>query len=235
MNEPRLLLRLHPLSHIALFKMYMIYINDDNSKFMDLNKLIDLFKVQISRNLLRSSLALLERGNRSFIQIAKDSKENEFFLINERGIIFIEEQLIDDASLISKFATLGDDALAELAGLPRNKTEPQTAASENDWEPLAIDRGSEPFKNALQKVDEAIRAIESDNGFAANEPTTRDNILENLKLGSEWLKLRTPSKAQVQSMLLIPLRWIGEKFGQSAVGEIAKEATKALLKWLNFF
>ncbi|MFN3891376.1 MAG: hypothetical protein ACK4MV_13340 [Beijerinckiaceae bacterium] len=231
MNEQRLLLRIHPLSHIALFKIYMSYISDDDSTYMELDGIIQLFDAPVSRNLLRSSLALLERGNRSFINVSKDSEANEFFSINERGIVFIEEQLTDKSSLVSKFASLGDSSLTELAGLPSSFGALGDIGAE--WEPLPIDRESKTFKEAEQKIDEAIRAIESDNGFAANEPETRDNILASLKQGQEWLRSRTPSRAQIQSMLLKPLRWISEKFGQSVVGEIAKEAAKALLKWLD--
>lgn len=105
--------------------------------------------------------------------------------------------------------------------------------SNDEWQPLPIDREDEHFVEALEAIEEAIEAIEGDNGYAATEPEERNGILYSAKGTLQALKEGTPSREQLISSLLKPFNYIAKKFGDGIIGVAAKKAADLIFSFLE--
>jgi|GEM_PF-6421269 hypothetical protein len=108
---------------------------------------------------------------------------------------------------------------------------PEELHFENVWQPLSIDRGDEKYIQAVEATEEAIKTIEQDNGFAATEPDERNAVLYTAKGTLDALKEGTPSKDQIDSGILRPLKYLSKKFADTAIGIAAKKAVEAIIAW----
>jgi len=120
---------------------------------------------------------------------------------------------------------------AELNGEGTDK-ERDPVLSDVEWHPLKIDRSSAEFSNALEEIEEALKKIENDNGYADKYPEERAAILEPAKGTLVAIKEGTPSKEQIDSNLLKPFKYLTKKFADSAIGIAAKKLVEAIIKWL---
>lgn len=101
------------------------------------------------------------------------------------------------------------------------------------WRPLPIEREEPEYLEALKAVEDAIRVIESDNGYSANEPEERDAILTSLQGGTEALKNGAPTLKYLKDTLESGFRYLAKKFTDSAIGVAAKKAFEALLLFIG--
>ena len=60
--------------------------------------------------------------------------------------------------------------------------------TEDEWEPLPIERGSEKLVEAINSLTAAIEAIREDNGYAANKPDERKAVLLEAEAGKKALE-----------------------------------------------
>lgn len=104
--------------------------------------------------------------------------------------------------------------------------------ADDSWEPLKIDRRSQEYEQAVEVIEEALGVIEGNNGYATSVPEERGQIVWSIKEGLRAIKENLPSYAQVQSMVVQPLRFVSKKFAETAMGEIAKKALGHLFTWL---
>lgn len=155
------------------------------------------------------------------------------YKLTEEGILLVERALRKRDSDLAYFAKNGDAALDEIAGLDSIWITPDERVDSDQWSPLAIDRDDPEFVATLKAVEAALEAIRGDNGYAANEPNERAGIVATLEEGVQWLKERAPTKAQVQNLVIAPLRWIAVKFAQSVTGQAANAAAQKLWQWLS--
>lgn len=102
-----------------------------------------------------------------------------------------------------------------------------------DWEPLPIERESKDAKDAIEKSEIALSEIEQSNGYAATSPDERNGVVETIKGTLSAIKNGFPSREAIASGLLAPLRFIAKKFGDASMGEAAKMAVLAIIKWLS--
>jgi hypothetical protein len=105
------------------------------------------------------------------------------------------------------------------------------SAEDEPWEPLKIDRADVEYQTAVEVSEKAIETIEQNNGYAASEPEERNGIIKVMRGTLDAIKEGTPSRAAVKAGLLQPLRYIAKKFSDSAMGEVAKVAIGALIKY----
>ena len=105
--------------------------------------------------------------------------------------------------------------------------------SKDVWEPLPLERAGPEYEQAVETVETALSEISGNNGYAKDSPEERDRIVWSISEGLKYLKDGLPSRDQVFSMLIKPLKFISEKFSVAAMGEAAKAAVKALLNWLG--
>jgi hypothetical protein len=148
----------------------------------------------------------------------------------------------DEDSVFYKHAVAGDGgdtwigSALDTINKQLSEAEPESEGSEeisaDEWEPLAIDRDSESFRSAMEATEKAIETIEQNNGYATSAPEERDGIVNTLRGTLDALKHGRPSRGAVMEGMLSPLKYISKKFSDSVMGEIAKVAVTALIKWL---
>lgn len=102
-----------------------------------------------------------------------------------------------------------------------------------DWEPLPIERESQDAKDAIEKSEIALSEIEQSNGYAATSPDERNGIVQVIRGTLSAIKSGFPSREAIISGLLAPLRFIAKKFAEASMGEAAKIAVLAIIKWLS--
>jgi hypothetical protein len=103
-----------------------------------------------------------------------------------------------------------------------------------EWEPLPVDRSNKKLQLATNKLDEAIAAIEENNGYNVKHPEEKAFVVDSLKVGAERLKKADHiSYAYVKRQILDPLAVLTKRFGKSAVGVIAQAARSAVFDWLK--
>jgi hypothetical protein len=110
----------------------------------------------------------------------------------------------------------------------------QADAETDEWEPLALDRNDESVKEAVKLTEELLERVRGDNGFSSSNPEKHAYIVWSLKAGLDAIKQRVPTREQVRNLLLKPMHWLGEHFSKAAIGELAKQATTALLRALGW-
>ena len=105
----------------------------------------------------------------------------------------------------------------------------------DNWEPLKNESNPLQREEAITAIEEVVRQVEADNGFAANQPEARDSLVYSLRVGIKMLREYSPSREQVTANILKPLKYIGDLFAKHSIGELAKKATEKLLLWLSGF
>jgi hypothetical protein len=105
---------------------------------------------------------------------------------------------------------------------------------ERDWQPIPLDRQDEALQAAIISLDKTIKEIEQSNGYASEHAEERNFSIDNLRMLSQKLKgASTTSIAYVRTHGLTVLKRIQDRFVDTAIGEGAKETTKAILHWLH--
>lgn len=102
----------------------------------------------------------------------------------------------------------------------------------DSWSPLQINREDASTKSAIEATESALKEIESSNGYAATEPEERNAIVLTIRGTLDAIKTGFPSKPAIISGLLAPLKFIAKKFSEASMGEAAKIAVAAIIKWL---
>jgi len=100
------------------------------------------------------------------------------------------------------------------------------------WEPLPLDRETPEAAEALQTIEELFERIRGENGFAVTEPQRYAAVTWSLRTGLEMLRAQSPTRDQVRSVVLSPIKWIITTFSGAALGECGKRAAAALIRWL---
>lgn len=211
----------------VLYKLYEAAIGSKSSAFQP-DKVAEMFNFAVGVGYTHQALQSLEENNWA-------NETNFYFSITESGILVVQKYLEDRNSLIANYSDLGDDWLLETyaVGSPSIEYGNTDAASDEDWEPLPIDRKTPEYEVAVEATEEVVRVVEQDNGYAANEPEERNQIVDSLKTGLRWVKEGAPSRAQIGATLLAPLKFLVSKFSGATMGEAAKVAVAAIAKWLG--
>lgn len=223
------------LAHIVIYKMYIRYIDSDVPISFSSDDLKRLFSTEIPTNTL---VASIERFHSTYDRkyIRRAGKKGAYtYDITPLGIDYVELELRRKGSPISYFHANGDDSLDHVAGIESPFMTRQERDSADQWVPLELDRGSSEFKTAEAAIEVAIETIERDNGFAANMPAERRGILQSLRDGFDWLKSKSPTKGQIESLLIKPLNWLLAQFPKTVMGEAAKRAVDAIWSLIRSF
>lgn len=224
--------KLYALARIITYKLYVQHVNDDLRTKLSVDEIRNLFSVPVSRNQISSALEMFRSYQNKYVARHKTGDTYHFSLTTE-GILLIEEALQDKNSDIAYFDARGDEALEDVAGINGIYKTPSERLAEDVWEPLEIDRSDPKYLAAIESIDDALEKIIADNGYAAHRPAERETIIATLKEGLDWLKNRTPTKAQVMSKLVDPLRYVATSFSRAIIGEAAKQAAVMIMRWLT--
>src|SRR5260370_1964640 len=115
--------------------------------------------------------------------------------------------------------------IAEIAVLEQA---PEQKIASDSWEPLPLDRQSTEFAKAVEATDAALKEIEGSNGYADSNQIERDSIVDMVKAHLGLLRTGLISKGQIIEGLIRPLKYIGTKFAEASIGELATRAAKFL-------
>jgi len=107
-------------------------------------------------------------------------------------------------------------------------TDENEGVSNETWEPLPLEFKEPDLQEAIEIVQTTLDRVQGDNGLAAAMPEERRRVIWSLSAGLDALRQKIPSKNQVRELLLKPLNWLADIFGKGAIGELAKEAGKAV-------
>jgi hypothetical protein len=103
-----------------------------------------------------------------------------------------------------------------------------------EWAPLPVERANPKLQEAIEKLDDTIRAIDADNGYNATLPAEKEYVVENLKDAATKLKKDdTISYGYLKRKVLDNLTIVMNRFGQAAVGLAAQASRDAILAWLK--
>jgi hypothetical protein len=103
----------------------------------------------------------------------------------------------------------------------------------DEWEPLPIDRNDSILNDAIGKTEEALKALEQENGFGASQPELKSGMVETIRGNLRALKDGFPSKRSLVEGLLKPLKAAAKIFGTNFVGTAAHAAAKAIAAYLG--
>jgi hypothetical protein len=176
---------------------------------------------RVSRSMLRIVLKELRSSGRLETQLELDGslvyRASMSLLQTVEGFLALRELSSAewlDQNIGSKAATTGN-------------------VSSDTWEPLKNESNPSQKEDAISAIEDVVRHVEADNGFAVSRPEARNSLLYSLKVGVKMLKEYTPSREQVIANILKPLKYLGDLFTKHTIEELAKKASEKLLLWLS--
>ncbi len=163
------------------------------------------------------------------------SSDNKLF-ITPSGLSRVEGQIKEQQKTgqpnpTTEYLSGGLDGIRKLDIAPHVSS--SLDVSDQDWQPLKIDRESSQFKEAVGSLESAIQTIQGDNGFADALPDVRKEILSSLEQGAADIKSGNVTLGKIKEKTLRPLKWLAEKFSGAIIGEAAKAAFIKLIAWLS--
>lgn len=222
--------KLIPLARVLSVEFYRVFHSDKDPRVPEF-KARDLVRVNCSPNIVAAACEELRKSN---ILLRKKTNDGSYtFELSPKGITFVEREL--DSELSDMHAYFFDkecDVNQLLQSNINSIEEGRYPRRMDDWEPLAIDRSSPEYVEAVDQIEAAVNAIEGDNGYAVSDPEERNAVIASIKQGLSMLKTGMPTFAQVRAFVMAPLKMLSEKFAQTLIGEAAKVAGEALVKLL---
>jgi len=152
------------------------------------------------------------------------------FVLTEDGVDFIMAHAVEPNPDIAAYF---ENGIAWLTG--RDESEPVDPAQTriDVWEPIPIDRGNEDYVQMLSASQAALQQIEGSNGYADSAPEERNGIVLSIKGALQTISDGQPSRHYIRVSLVGPLQFIAKKFSEGLIGQFAKSAAEAVLKWLE--
>lgn len=103
-----------------------------------------------------------------------------------------------------------------------------------EWEPLPLDRKDESLQNAIAALDDAIREIRADNGYAANFPEERNFVVDALDAASKKLKsAQTICVPYLRQYVIQPLTLVLQRFKGAALSIVSTAAREAMIEFVK--
>jgi len=106
---------------------------------------------------------------------------------------------------------------------------------QNDaWEPLPLDRSDPLVTNTIERLDEAVQLVRSDNGYPTHAPEEREMVLADLsQTQNKFEKSERISVAFLKRYAVEPLNKLIRRFGGAAIGLAAMAARQAIQDYLK--
>jgi hypothetical protein len=204
-------------------RVYCYYsIQNDEEEVFDEIFLFDRLNGRASKAMLRMALQQLQKS--------------DHFVAQMRDGVAVYRATIKLLHTIEAFLKLKQLSPAEwLEQYVGNATAATDNVSSDTWEPLKNESNASQKEEVISAIEDVVRQVEADNGFAANQPEARNSLIYSLKVGVKMLKEHTPSREQITANILKPLKYIGDLFAKHSIGELAKKTTEKLLLWLSGF
>jgi hypothetical protein len=173
--------KFEPFKTAVLFRLYEAATGSKSSIFKA-DKVVEMFNFPVGVGYVSQALEALNQENLV-------NEGGGYSSITEDGILLIRNYLEDRDSFIFKYFSLGDDWLlnSHAVGSPSTVDKNDGSTTDNEWEPLPIDRETPEYEEAVEATEEAAQVVEQDNGYPANEPEERNQIVDSLKVGLQWI------------------------------------------------
>jgi hypothetical protein len=152
--------------------------------------------------------------NREIIRQVSASNYDIEYAVRPSAFVYVE-RLLEDPDL---------NFSQTLNRVPDTDTPDSGHKSDDVWRPLPIDREAPEYSEAVESIGEAVQIVEQDNGYPTSDPEERNQIVDSLKTGLQWIKEGAPSLAQIRATVVAPLKFLASKFSGAAMGEAAKVA-----------
>lgn len=106
---------------------------------------------------------------------------------------------------------------------------------DSEWEPLPLDRdGDNSLLGAIQALDEVVRQVRADNGYAVNYPEEQKYVLDGLSGVVSTLKnAPTISAGYLRKYAIEPLNVLLTRFRDAALSVAATAAREAIIEFLK--
>lgn len=98
------------------------------------------------------------------------------------------------------------------------------------WDSTPLEIELSLVADAVAATEALKQAVQENNELAEKEPKTRALVLRSLTDGLNLLKSNLSNAAQLTTFILQPAKWLLERAGNAAIGELAKRAIEAVLK-----
>lgn len=227
--------RIVPLARCVLAKLYIEHVNDSDKEMYSETEILNIFSVPISKNLLRSSLEFMRTnyyGGKSLIRRHGNQESGHRYSVTPEGLREVERSSRDKSSDISYFIENGDESLDEIAGPSAifwTRDEYQEVSA---WKPIEVDLDDETYRSALEETEKALEEIQKNNELEAKYPLEKAGIVDSLKIGIERLKSLRPTRAQLNDLIVKPLKWISSTFANTFLGQVAKTAAQKVVDFV---
>lgn len=197
-------------------------------------------------DLLNQALSLLQRSDlievigdtysdtilitRDVQKLADSLEKNEpfqrLFILKDNGFSWLCESLTNINATIEE----------ELRSASNDLSKPPQIVNGSDdrWEPIELNRSNSDVVEAIAQLEEITRQVGADNGFAAEFPAERDNLVSHAEKTITAARDGKVTKFQVKQHFIAAGRWLAEKFGNSAIGTFGSELAKWGLRLLGF-
>lgn len=205
--------------------IYRIVDADFPTEFGDILKHRDIFDYSLKLLIYRCIL----------IRVIDDFAP-QIFLKHDNALPNYSDWIAEEDGIARKFNALGSQKHAWLSSalIRINDTfSPEPLESSDEWHPIPIDRSTLEYQETEKKLDEALAAIRSDNGFADTFPDERNQIVSALESG---LKIFRENSAvhitYFKAFIIDPLSAAISRLKDNAAGATAAIAKGAAIKWL---
>lgn len=115
-----------------------------------------------------------------------------------------------------------------------SESEPIRTESDEAWEPLPLEYDTPESQDVIAALEETVEAIEKDNGYNAEFPAERNSVLKSLRSNIEYMKAYGEyTKVYFKHGVISPLYRVSKRFGEHAIGLLARASLKAIEKWIT--
>ena len=161
----------------------------------------------------------------------------DFFQVNEvEADAYFEAQAAIDGSVFAKANAIGasffQQALSAIAKLSDEGDYSKTVFIPASDRLVRISDNHDYYVEVDELIDETIKAVETNNEVGEVLADDRDRISAELKSGKELIRGSTIRLRALFEILIKPLRFIAQKFSESALGETAKKLIQLLFEAL---
>lgn len=186
------------------------------------------------RDILDSALELII--NRQIFTRITDDFGPTIFIRQDSAFNNYSDWVLEEDGIARKFDALGIQKLAWLRSALTKINETfisKEGASSDEWQPIPVDRSNPEYQATEKKLDEALNAIRSDNGFADTFPDERNQVVSALETGLKIFRENsTVHVTYFKAFIIDPLAAAIRRLKDNAAGVAATVAKAATIKWL---
>jgi hypothetical protein len=152
--------------------------------------------------------------------------------LKEQGFVTLSDRRVASSYIDAGLWVLITGKGAERA--EQIRAERGASSGEQEYVPasdrfVTIDHNSTEYKETEEALKATIEAVRGNNEYGESDPDDREQRLAELEAGITLLRPLRVALEKIRSVLLPPLKYLGKKFADNAIGALASAAVGALL------